>query len=417
MDGSGRAVVGWSGGTPPLVYAGGLRNRLSSSPSRSSGLTVMAATGRLPGRVADPVRVSLAGADVDSGPKVAVGGVGVAYVAWPQTQRYVWMVSTARGTHFSTPRPLGIPAGAQLQALASPGGGPVAAVWLRYHVHSAPALRYALLGQTGTVGRVVTIAQLGSPLQSVQFAINDAGAVVASWANTGRPFGNRVRVSAERCSPAGRCAARQTVSFARPAGQDVSIATTLSDAGTAAIVISSYDQETAPRQAVRSRGLEAAVSRTGGPFRSTPLISATGRNEAASAQGRNSAIAVFNVGGIPIRTLAWSRLRPSGAFTAPQILDRNEIGTPVIAGAPAGDVTLAWTDAPLGNLTATSTSIHATTGNGGTLARPQTIAPGRDRIAEATLATGIDHHGNAIVIWDSSATSGTHGVFAATYAH
>jgi hypothetical protein len=85
---------------------------------------------------------------------------------WPQTKAYVWMVATAEGGRFSPPRSLGIPAGAQLQELATGGGGPVEAVWLQYGVHSAPAFRYARLDRRGRVGRVVTIGDLGSPLEN-----------------------------------------------------------------------------------------------------------------------------------------------------------------------------------------------------------------------------------------------------------
>lgn len=416
VGGSGRLLVAWNGGTPPRITIGGPSIPQHSTAGSSAGLKVIAALGSLPGRIGRPAVLSRPGAVAVGAPKTAVAGTGVAYVVWPQTRRYVWMVAAAKGQRFSAPRPLGIPAGAQLQELASAGSGPVAAVWLQYHVHSAPAFRYALLNQSGKVGRTVTIAHLGSPLENVQFAINDHGTVVASWVNTGKLFGNRPRVSAERCNPAGHCTARQTVRFDHPIGQDVNVATTLSDNGTAVIVISGYRQGTPQHFETTRYGLQAAVSRGNAPFRSTPMISSTGENQAASAQGSGGAIAAFNVGGIPVRTLAWSRLANSAAnFTRPQVLDHSEISVPVIASNPSGNTVLAWTDAPLGEITATSYSIHATTGTGGPLARPRTIAPGRDHIAEATLATAIDHRGDAIVIWNEWANSQPHGVFASTY--
>jgi len=185
-------------------------------------------------------------------------------------------------------------------------------VWLQYGVHSAPAFRYAMLDRRGQVGRVVTIGHLGSPLETVQFAVNGQGAVAASWVNTGKPFGNRPRVSAELCDPLARCAPRRTISFKRPIGQNDEVSTTFSDGRTATVLISGYANGF-------HYGLQAAISRGGGPFLSTPMISPTGANQVASAAGARGAVAAFNVGGIPVKTLAWSRLRANGAlFTKPQ---------------------------------------------------------------------------------------------------
>jgi hypothetical protein len=402
---AGRAVIGWESGPPPEVRAGpGAASRAAArdSTDRSS---VMAATGTLPTAIGEPVILSSPGANVEGGPEVAMAGSGVAYLAWPQTSRLVWMVSAVQDGQHSKPRRLGVPAGAQLQELASAGAGRVAAVWLQYRVHSAPAFRYALLRRSGSIGRVVTIAHLGSPLESVHFAINDRGAVLASWVNTGKPFGNQPRVSAERCDPTGRCAERQTVGLGRPLGQDLNDATTLSDDGAASILISGYGP-----------GLEAAVSHGNQPFPRTSMVSATGEQQVSAAQGAGGAMAAFYVGGIPVRTLAWSRL-PSGrdAFTAPRILSRSATDAPVVAGNPGGDVAMAWTQAPLGEITEDSYSIHALTGGDGTLTPATTIARGAEHIAAGTLATGIDHRGEAIVVWSRFTPSGSQGVFASTY--
>jgi hypothetical protein len=123
-------------------------------------------------------------------------------------------------------------------------------------------------------------------------------------------------------------------------------------------------------------------------------------------------MALFNVGGIPVKTIAWSRLTGAG-FTAPQILDREQVGPGLVAaGNPRGDVALAWLDAPTGVITPTSYSIHATLGTSGSLAAPQTIAPGVDHVNSGYLVGGIDGHGDAIVVWDAFTDSQSRGVFA-----
>jgi len=108
---SGRATVAWNGGAPPVVYASP-RSREPSSASTGTGLNVTVALGTVTGRFSAPVDVSAPGADVRGSPRVAVSPAGIAYVVWPQTSRYVWMVASATGGRFSPPRPLGIPPGA-----------------------------------------------------------------------------------------------------------------------------------------------------------------------------------------------------------------------------------------------------------------------------------------------------------------
>lgn len=81
----------------------------------------------------------------------------------------------------------------------------------------------------------------------------------------------------------------------------------------------------------------AVVSRDGGAFRPLAQISATGQHQLSAAVGARGAMALFNVGGIPIKTIAWSRLTASG-FTPPRILDREQVGPGLVAsGNPEGD--------------------------------------------------------------------------------
>jgi hypothetical protein len=281
VAGSGRAVVAWDAGQPGEFCIGGPVSPIPQHAARStcgvvSHLRIMAAVGTLQSGLGAGLLLDALGADVQSFPRVAAARDGVAYAVWQADRRGDWVVATAPGDRFSRPRSLGIPARAQLQELASGGDGPVAAVWLQYGVHHAPAYRYALLGRDGRVGRVITIAHVASPLENVQFAINDHGAVAASWVNTGRQFGGP-RVSAELCTPTGRCSPRHTIRFRRPIGQYQNVTTTLSDGGTAAIMASGYSIPTPPAEFSRqagSRPRSAATDRRSSlALRSPPRVS------------------------------------------------------------------------------------------------------------------------------------------------
>jgi hypothetical protein len=372
---------------------------------------MMAAVGTLSGRFGKPQLLAALDTGVWSTPRVAIAGNGIAYAVWQNDKRGDWVVATATGGRFSAPRPFGIPPRAQLQQLAGAGEGPVAAVWLRYGVHSAPAYRYALLRPDGRVGRMVTIGHLGSPLEAVQFAINDGGAVAASWVNTGKPFGG-TRVSAVLCAPAGSCSPRHTIHFRDPIGQNANVTTTLSGGGTATIMTSGYSAPAPPSGSSTVFGLQAAIGRTGSAFQSEPPISSTGQQQVSTAIGAHGAAALFNFGGVPVKTIAWSRLTAHG-FTAPRILDHEQTGPGLIAaGNREGEVELAWLDAPAGAITPTSYSIHAVLGTGRSLAAPQTIVRGADHVNPGYLAGGIDGRGNALIVWDTFTGAQSQGVFA-----
>jgi hypothetical protein len=373
---------------------------------------VSTAVGLVAGRFAPAVVVSHPGALVEGRPITAVSGAGEAYVAWPQTRRYVWMVARSEGDRFSAPVPLGIPAGAQVQQLGSGGDGPVVAVWLQYGVHSAPALRYARLGRLGRVGRVITVGHLGSPLEGVAVAVNDAGAIAAGWVNTGKPVHDKPQVRAEVCSLAGRCSPRQTIHFPSPLGQSDVVSATLSDGGTATVLVSGF---TAGTSTVSSQfGLQSAISLNQAPFRTVPTVSRSAENQVATAAGAHGALVAFTLTGT---NLGASQLDPTTRrFSTPRTLDRRMVNGPVISASPTGTEILAWNDAPPGEITPSSYSIHAAFGTSTGLAGAQLVVPGSDHIASATLATGIDGAGRALIAWNRWVNSGPSGVFLSTAA-
>jgi len=138
----------------------------------------------------------------------------------------------------------------------------------------------------------------------------------------------------------------------------------------------------------------------------------TGDEPVATAAGRAGAVALFNVGDLPIDTIAWSTLARRGArfMPAAAVPDNETLNAPVLAANLAGTFAVAWLDNSRA-VNARST-LHATIGTASGLAPPQAIATGHEQPAE--FAAGIDGRGNAVVLWNDYASSGGgRGLFAA----
>ena len=417
---SGRAVAAWFSGRPQKVSAGS-GGLVPARAFAAHGVKVFADVGSARRGFGAPVVVATNGDDEQGDVHAAVSGSGVAYVAWDGDSPVGWRIAVADGGRFSAPRSLGLPGGAQLIELASADSGPVDAVWIRYHVHAAPALYYATLRSDGSLGRTITVAHLGSPLTQIEFALDDRGAVVASWVlgpqglNPARPRA-LTRVRAVLCTGGGSCGSPQTLPLGPVRPQLVNTATTLSDNGTATVLAGGEEEAVldggnVPTE-IGPHGLWAAISRDGDRFRATPEISPTGNFPLAAAAGTGGAVAIFNVGAPPIDTIAWSGLTNAAAgFTpAQEIPDHETISYQALAANRAGAFVAAWLDND--RSADARNSLHAAIGSSGRLQAPQTIAPTADPPAQESLAAGIDGHGNAIVLWSEYGADGyTHGVF------
>lgn len=416
VDASGRAVAAWFGGTPPRVSAGGGAARVAAT----SGVTIVAVLGSARGGFGTPLVIGGNGIDVEGDIQAATSGRGEAYVAWESGSGAE--IATAAGDRFGAPRGLALPDDGQLLQLVSGLSGPVFAVWYGYHVRSAPALEYAPLTAAGTLGRTITVAHLGSPSSNIEFAVNDHGAVAASWVNGEQGLDPShpnafPRVRAELCSPRGRCVAPQTLSLGPRAHQYENTATTISDDGTATVVAGGQTEKLidgVPWE-IGPHGLWGAVSRHGARFQPTGEISSTGDHPVAVARGRSGATTMFNVGLPPIDTFADATIGSSGShFMAPTVVpDHETINAPALASDLAGTTVAAWLDSPRG-VTNAGDSVHAAIGRSGSLGAPETVAAAASSTVGGLLTSGIDGRGNAIVLWEGVGAGGfSHGIFAA----
>jgi hypothetical protein len=110
------------------------------------------------------------------------------------------------------------------------------------------------------------VGRLGSPVSNIELAVNDRGAVAASWVNGEQGLDPRhPLVRATVCSPRGRCGAAQTLSLGPPAHQFENTATTISDDGIVMVLAAGENEALVggvPWE-IGPHGLWGAVSRRG----------------------------------------------------------------------------------------------------------------------------------------------------------
>jgi hypothetical protein len=143
------------------------------------------------------------------------------------------------------------------------------------------------------------------------------------------------------------------------------------------------------------------------------MIASAGDFPVAAPYGRGGAIAVFNPGGIPYRTLAWSVLKGHrhGFGQQASIPDPDTINAPVVAANASGRFVIAWTHASSNNNP--KISLRAATGNSARLSHPQLLASGSH--PPESFVTAIDSRGDAIVMWNDFGSNGSVGLHAAIY--
>jgi hypothetical protein len=130
------------------------------------------------------------------------------------------------------------------------------------------------------------------------------------------------------------------------------------------------------------------------------------------ASDRAGAVALFNVSGPPVDTIAFSTLSSHGdRFSPPRELpDRRTVNSPILAANLAGTFVMLWADSR--RVVNAPYSLHAAEGTASGVQRAQTIVPAAHTFAVDSEVAGIDRNGNAIAIWDDFGDDGyTYGVF------
>lgn len=405
----GTAIAAWYEGRPPVVRAGALE------PSAPIGIKVVVDLGSVTNGFGRPLVLSGNGNGTFDGLKVAASGPRLAFVAWSDAGRSVVNIAVLRDGRPSTVHTLH---DATPAALTAVGGGRVAVVWNQYG-HGFPVLQYALMDEAGHLGPAATIVHFtGRDSAKTQISINDRGELVAAWGQTnaidylkrGTPF-TAARLFASVCEPAGQCTGRREVTVARTRVACIDPAVALSQDGTVTVVAAANDP--APRGCAKSIGVWGGVARRGQTLAATSLIAPAGDQPVAAPAGHKGALAIFNPGGIPHTTLAWSTLTTDGRFSTPAaVKDSHTINAPVLAANTSGQFVAAWTHA-FGFANAPM-SLRAASGRGQSFGAPHTIVPARGNAN--TFAAGIDGRGDALVLWNTfhegGAANGPSGMYA-----
>jgi hypothetical protein len=381
---------------------------------------VVVDAGTVDGGFGTPQVLSTHGSDRPEGLQVALSGTGVSYAAWEQ-KGGPWMISSASaGGSFTPPRAL-LASHSSLWDLVRSPAGPVAAVWFSSSSSGAAPLRYALLRPDGTLGRVVTVGAWNGPVEGTSFALNDRGELAAVDMVGGDGEGSvspapRVRI----CDAGGRCSRPRELRFGRiPAGAEENNAIALSDDGTVTVLasFSKVPKHPAPNTPL---GLWDAARRPGGRWSSPQELSRAGERPVAAADGRDSAMVLFqhfwepDRGGLRFlgNRLEISMLPGAGVrMTRPVVLRGLE--SPELE-ALATSATGRFLVAGIHNASADSdqASILAVTGS----SHPGPVQLVYSGEVAGEPRVGIDGSGGAVILWvEDSSSSTTQGVFASIH--
>jgi hypothetical protein len=334
---------------------------------------------------------------------------GMTYVAWDEergsTSPLRWKLAVLRDGRLMRTEVL--PTG--LEGLVSDGSRKVAAVWGTYS-----ATHFAFLRPSGQLQRRLSIqgVDLDTNATVPGVAVNDRGDLAL--------VGIRIRGHNEAgrmlvlCPSAGGC--ERPIRLPVRSAYNQTTAVALNASGTATAFDGGLGESHASLW-----GVTAHVGRTKDRVR---RITRDGQWPVAATEGRTGAVALFE----PIvksrsDTIALTFFKTkTDTFTKPQPVPDPHVETspvPVIAANTKGEFVAAWGHflhfASYGDQP--NDDVRATIGTGTTPGPPVTIAPVTDFPWWASLQTGIDGHGDAIVTWSRFGGHGNHGLFEAIHAH
>lgn len=386
---SGDAVVGWLQGPPPQVCEG--YGGPCPGAMHWHGQKVMVTQGTVAAGFGEPAELTAYGA---GGVYVAQSSSGVAYVAWDQLpdSHPRWRIAAVSNGHVS--RPVLLPRGVYLRGLVSGRAREVAAVWDTYDT-----THYAFLGASGRLRRQGSVPVVSDPDVPPELRVNDHGELAAVGTH-GRDQTSLLVM----CGSRGRCSAPLRLPR-RPAG---TTALSLTDSGTATVLGGGHHGS-----------LWGLVAHVNHASRRESKISAVGEFPVATATGKGAVAIVQPTGD----TLAWTFLKTgSEAFTKPRPIPDPKVDTapvPVLAANLKGEFVAAWGHFlhyhSYGNQP--NDQLRASLGSGTTPGRLVMIAPASDHPSWASLQTGIDGRGNALITWSRFASQGDQGLYEAIHTY
>jgi hypothetical protein len=422
MVGEGAVVAGWLQGPPPRVSFGAGRSISSASPfvgpAMATRQRVVVDWGSLAGGVRAPLVLASAPSGSEGAPWVAGAG-SEAFVAWDERRAQDVQLALLHGGRVVLKRALGL-RDAELVALEGLSGNRAEIVWDQYG-HGFPLLKAALITPSGRIGKPVLIAHPGGrDTAAIEISINARGDLVAAYVHDEAFFAghpgtpNRhgsARVMLSVCEPALHCTGPRGLRLGATKPVCIHPAVAMTTNGTAIMLAAAQDADAI------GCGDPAAVwqasAAPGHRFATARKIAASGDSPIATPAGRAQAIAALNPGVAPYQTVAWTTIRAAARnpVALRRVPDGDVINPPLLAANGGGRFVLVWEHAS--SHRNPRISLKAAIGAGTKLKHLHRLADGNH--PPQSVATAMNAHGDAIVLWNDFTSSGGQSMHAAIY--
>ncbi len=422
MVGEGAEVAGWLQGPPPRVSFGSGSSVSSGdpfvAPVTTTRQTVVVDWGSLAGGFGAPLVLASGPSGSQGAPWVAGAG-SEAFVAWDERRAQDVHLVLLRGGRVVVKRALGL-RDAELVALEGLSGNRGEIVWDQYG-HGFPLLKAALITAAGRIGKPVVIAHPGGrDTAAIEISTNARGDLVAAYVHdqasfTG-PHGTpgrhgSARVMLSVCKAALHCTGPRGLRLGATRPVCINPAVAMTSSGTAILVAAAQDG--GAKGCSYPAGVWQASAVAGRRFDAARKVVAAGDSPIAAPNGPAQAVAALSPGVAPYQTMAWTTIRAAAGspVSLRRVPDGDVINSPLLAANAGGQFVLVWEHAS--SHRNPRISLNAAIGAGTKLKHLHRLADGNH--PPQSVATAMNAHGDAIVIWNDFTSSGGQSMHAGIY--
>ncbi len=342
-----------------------------------------------------------------------------AFVVWNEGRSEKAHVAVLRGARVVLERALGLRK-AEPIALAGLSGNRAELVWEQYG-HGFPLLKAALVTAAGKIGKPVLIAHPGGDdTAATEISINLGGDLVAAYVHDQASFtgphgapsrhGN-ARVMLSVCRAAVRCTGPRGVGLGATRPVCINPAVVMTSSGSAILVAAAMNG--GPIGCGYPAGIWQASALSGHRFGAARKIVASGDSPIATPDGPAQAIAALNPGVAPYQTVAWTTIRAAArsSVSLRRVPDGDVINSPSLAANAGGQFVLVWEHAS--SHRNPRISLKAAIGAATKLKHLHRLTDSNH--PPQSVATAMNAHGDAIVVWNDFTSSGGQNMHAAIY--
>ena len=409
-------------GSPPRVSFGSGSSVSSGDPflgpARATRQKVVVDWGSLAGGFGAPLVLASGPSGSEGAPWVAGAG-SEAFVAWDERRAQDVHLALLRGGRAVLNRLMGL-RDAELVALEGLSGNRAEVVWDQYG-HGFPLLKAALITAAGRIEKPVVIAHPGGrDTEAIEISINPRGDLVAAYVHDqasftgsprapGRHGGARVMLSV--CEAAVHCTGPRGLRLGATRPVCINPAVAMTSSGTAIMLAAA--QDAGAKGCSYPAGVWRATAAPGHRFAAARKIVASGDSPIATSAGPGQAIAALNPGVAPYHTVVWTTIRAAAGspVSLRRVPDGDVINSPLLAANPGGQFVLVWEHAS--SHRNPRISLKAAIGAGTKLKHLHRLADGNH--PPQSVATAMNAHGDAIVVWNDFTSSGAQSMHDAIY--